>query len=415
MNKKLKLLVTLGITLVMSSTLLAGCGTSSAGNGKVQLEVFSTKPENKNILQSMIDDFNKQNPDINVTLSAPADAGTVLKARLTKDDVPDLMSLGGDAVNYAPLVDADMLSDLSNESFTKEIDESYIEMLNQLKEKPDGKVYAIPYATNAGGIIYNKDLFAKLGLKVPKTWDELMDVCNKIEASGGIPFYLTLKDAWTGMPYWNALTSNLQPKNFLKDRKTEKTTFAATHGEIVDKMLQIGNNAEKDILGVSYDDGNAAFSHGKAFMYIQGNWAISEIKKGNSKINLGMFMLPASSDADKNSVLSGVDVAFAISKDSPHQAEAKKFIAYMLEKENSQKYIKDQFAFSAVKGVEQEDPSVTEIQKSLTEGKIIGFSDHYYPAAFDTASLVQGLYTKKNKAEFLKKIDVEYHKANNRR
>lgn len=414
MNKKLKLLITLGITLIMGSTLLSGCGTSSADSGKVQLEVFSTKPENKNILQSMINDFNKQNPNINVTLSSPADAGTVLKTRLTKDDVPDIMSLGGDASNYGQLVDADMLSDLTNESFTKQIDKSYLEMMNQLAEKPDNKVYAIPYATNADGVIYNKDLFAKLGLKIPKTWDEFMDTCNKIKASGGTPFYLTLKDSWTGMTYWNALASNLEPTNFLKDRKEGKTTFAATHGEITDKMLKIGNNAEKDILGVSYDDGNLGFAQGKAFMYLQGSWAISEIKKGNPNINLGMFPLPASNDSDKNNVISGVDVAFSIYKKSPHQEEAKKFIAYMVEKENVQRYIKDQFAFSAVKGVEQQDSSVTEIQKSLTDGKIVGFCDHYYPLAFDAASLVQGLYSQKNKTEFLKKLDTEYDKANNR-
>lgn len=414
MNKKLKLLVTLGITLVMTSTLLTGCGTSSADEGKVQLEVFSTKAENKNILQSMINEFNKENPDINVTLSAPADAGTVLKARLTKDNVPDIMSLGGDASNYGQLVDADMLSDLTNESFTKNISESYINMLSDLKEKKDNKIYAIPYATNASGVIYNKDLFAKLGLQVPKTWDELMEVCNKIKASGGTPFYMTLKDSWTGMNIWNIITSNLQPDNFLKNRKEGKTTFAATHGEITDKMLKIGSNAEKDILGVSYDDGNAAFAQGKAFMYIQGNWAISEIKKGNHKINLGMFMLPASNVADKNKVTSGIDVAFAISKSSPHQAEAKKFIGYMIEKENVEKYIKDQFAFSAVKGVEQKDSSVSEIQKSITDEKIIGFPDHYYPLAFDGASLVQGLYSRNNKNEFLKKMDIEYDKANNR-
>lgn len=414
MNKKLRLLLTVGVTLIMGSTLLGGCGASSADNGKVQLEVFSTKSENKNILQSMINDYNKQNPNINVTLSDPADPGTVLKTRLTKDDVPDIMGLGGDASNYGQLVDADMLSDLSNESFTKQIDKSYLDMLNELAEKPDNKVYAIPYATNASGVIYNKDLFAKLGLKVPKTWDELIEVCNKIKASGGTPFYLTLKDAWTGMNIWNTLTSNLQPDNFLKDRKAGKTTFAATHGGIADKMLQIGNNGEKDIMGVSYDDGNSAFAQGKAFMYIQGNWAISEIKKGNPNIKLGMFPLPASNDSSKNNVTSGVDVAFAISKTSPHQAEAKKFIAYMVEKENVSKYIKDQFAFSAVKGVEQQDTSVTEIQKSITDGKIIGFPDHYYPLAFDGASLVQGLYSQKNKTEFLKKLDTEYDKANNR-
>lgn len=412
MNKKLKLLISTVITLTLGTTLLVGCGSKDAAtdNGKVKLELFSTKPENKATLQSLIDEFQKKNTNIEVTINAPADAGTVLKTRLAKNDMPDLLSVGGDAT-YGSLVDSDSLLDLTNESFTSNIQPAYLDMLKGIAAKDDGKIYGIPYAGNADGVLYNKDLFTKLGLQVPKTWDEFMAVCEKIKAAGQTPFYLTLKDAWTGMIYWNALESDLMPANFIKDKKAGKATFAATHGEILDKMEKIGSYGQGDILGVGYNDGNTAFAQGKSVMYLQGNWAINEIKKANSSINLGMFPLPASNDSAKNNVISGIDVLFAISSKSKHAEEAKKFISFMTEKENSQKYIKEQFAFSAVKDVLQDDPSVSDLTDSFKNGKIAAFPDHYYPSSLDAASLIQGFYSTKDKAELLKQLDTEFEKA----
>lgn len=56
---------------------------------------------------------------------------------------------------------------------------------------------------------------------------------------------MTLKDAWAGMCFWNVIASDLEPSNFLADKKAGKTTFEATHGEIVDKMETIGTLGKK--------------------------------------------------------------------------------------------------------------------------------------------------------------------------
>ncbi|MBN7575550.1 ABC transporter substrate-binding protein [Clostridium sp. 2-1] len=415
MNKKLKLLMSITISAVIGTSLLAGCGSKggSTENGKVKLELFSTKAENKTILQSLANEFQEKNPNIEISINSPANAGTVLKTRLAKNDMPDLVSLGAD-VNYGALVDANALVDLTNDGILENIQKPYLDMLHGIASNDNGKIYGVPYATNADGVLYNKDIFSKLGLQIPKTWDEFMAVSKKIKDAGQLPLYLTLKDAWTGMCFWNVIASDLEPSNFLADKKAGKTTFEATHGEIVDKMETIGTLGQEDILGVSYNDGNAAFAQGKSAMYLQGNWAISEIKKANPNINIGMFPLPASNDPSKNNIISGIDVFFGITSKSKHSDEAKKFIEFMTQKENAQKYIKDQFAFSAVKDVTQDDQSVTDVQESFKNGKIGVFPDHYYPSSFDAASLVQGFYSKKDKAEFLKQLDTEYDKANSK-
>ena len=44
----------------------------------------------------------------------------------------------------------------------------------------NGKLYGLPYNTNARAMVYRKDIFKKYNLSIPKTWDELLDTARKI-------------------------------------------------------------------------------------------------------------------------------------------------------------------------------------------------------------------------------------------
>jgi raffinose/stachyose/melibiose transport system substrate-binding protein len=55
------------------------------------------------------------------------------------------------------------------------------------KSAPDGKMYCLTYDMVETGIYYNKDMFKRLGLSVPRDWNEFMAVQEKIKRSGVIP------------------------------------------------------------------------------------------------------------------------------------------------------------------------------------------------------------------------------------
>ena len=74
---------------------------------------------------------------------------------------------------------------------------------------------------------------------------------------------------------------------------------------------------------------------------------------------------PASNDESQNYVTSGVDVLLGVCKDSANEEVAKEFVSFMLEPENAKMYIDDQFAFSAVKGVEQENETVAGVKEDI--------------------------------------------------
>lgn len=398
------------------SLLLVGCGKSS--QSKTTIQFFSTKTENASTYKQLISEFEKKNPKIKVQLSSPTNAGTVLKTDLAKNTVPDVMAVGGDT-NYQQVQKAGVLEDLSSESFTKTTMTEYQKMITSISK--GGKLDAVPYATNASGVVYNKTLFAKAGIKkTPTTWNELIADAKILKAHGITPFELPFQDSWTTMGVFNQLDSNMISGNWIDKRLNNKTTYLSSHKAVMQKYLTISKYAQKDYMGTSYNDGTKALAEGKAAMMINGNFVIPQAKQLKKNVQLDMFKLPVNNDSSKNKVTSGIDVAFAISKKSKSQAADKKFVKFLMSKKSSQLYNKQQFSFSAVKGVTQNATSLKGISSYLSDGDVVNYPDHYYPDGFDMTSVLtqtglnqtKGMSDSKNITQTLKKADKAFNSAN---
>lgn len=406
--------VTLGFMgIALGASLLAGCSSGENEDGKVTLQLFSNKSENINTYKGFIEEFEKENPEINIKLDAPPEAETVLKTLLTKNDMPDLMAIGGNST-YGELAEAGVLNDFSDSELLKTVQPSYIDMVNRLAGPDTKGTFGLPYATNANAVIYNKAKFEELGLEVPTTWDEFIATLEKVKAAGEIPIYLTLKDAWTGMISWNSLAANIAGEDFAENKNNGDASFVQSYSEVADKMLTLTKYGHKDNMGVAYGDGNNAFASGKGVFYLQGNWAIPEIQKAEPSIELGVFPMPVTNDPAKNKLVSGVDVILTMNKDTEHKEEAMKFIEFMMNKETVQKYIDEQKAFSAIQDVYQEDVVFEGIKENFETGELTSFPDHYYPAGIGAENLLQEFLIKKDKEKFLKKMDSEWEKIQNR-
>lgn len=404
--------------LLALTTAVTGCGTaqnSSGGTGstgrQVTLQFLQNKTEAVNEFNTLIKEFEKQNPNIKVQQLNPPNADTVLQTDLTKNQLPDVISMGADAT-FIEMANAGVLKDFSGSSELANVNATYVKMLE--KEVGKSTPYAIPYTVNAEPILYNKTLFQKYGLTVPTTWNQLMADAQKVKAAGGTPFYFGFKDSWTTMVPWNALAANNQGANFFTDLKTGKTTFSQSYPTVANRMVQLASYGQSSEFGTGYNDANTAFANGKSVFYVQGDWAIPSILSANPNIQLASFAFPATNNPSTNKLVSGIDSALTISASSKHQAAAQKFIDFLLQKQNAQAYCDNQKLFSAVSGVTQSDPAVANLQTYIDKGQISDYPDHYYPPAMDAnvANMIQGFLVKKTPtSQFLAQLDNAYKKA----
>jgi len=375
---------------------------------KIKLEFFQSKEEVVDLFDELIEKFEKENPDIDIEQNCVPSPGVVLKSRLVKNDMPDILAIGGDFA-YGEIARAGVLVDFSGDPILEKVHEAYLEMIGKIAKTETKN--GIPYAANANTVLYNVKKFKELGIDAPKTWDEFIAICEKIKASGEVPLYLTFKTAWTIMVPFNSIVANIQGDDFIEKRLKNETSFTEIYGEVAEKLLALLDYGHDDNFGVGYDDGNTSFANGKSFMLIQGIWAISSVKRANPDIEIGVFALPVRDKYEDNRLVSGVDTVLGISNSTKYPEAAKEFVQFLIKEENIQYYINQERLYSCVKEVFQEDPYLVGIKEYFETGRITSFPDHYYPSGMGVSNLAQEFLIKKDIDAFLEILDNEWDKV----
>ncbi len=204
----------------------------------------------------------------------------------------------------------------------------------------NGKQYAIPYNVGVVGFWYNKELFAKAGIKsAPKTWPELLATISKLKAAGITPIALGGRDRWPDAFYWDYLAVKLCSKKTIQ-QSAVTYNFSdpcwTKAGQYVKQLLdaqpfQDGFLATPAQQGATSSAGLLA--NGKAAMELQGHWDPGTMAglTSDQKVPgfLGWFPFPnvPGSKALPGSLLGGGD-GYACSWKAPQPACAQ-FLAYL--------------------------------------------------------------------------------------
>src|SRR5690606_30456536 len=221
--------------------------------------------------------------------------------------------------------------------------------------------------------------------------------------------------AWTTLPSFNALAANTQGDDFYSELNKGNILAGERLKEAAEKMVELSKYGHKNQQGVAYNDGNTAIANGESAMYLQGVWAMPEIKKANPNIELGGFPFPATNNPDEIKDVSGVDLLFGLAASSKHPEEAKKFVEFLLTEENAKQYIQEQNAFSALNGITQDDPSVEDLKSSFEKGALTDFPDHYIPTGVAPDKTLQTLVLDGEVDAFLDKIQKDWEKVEDRK
>ena len=390
--------------------IFTGCGEKD-NSGKTEIEILQYKPEAATYFDKVEEEFNKTHKDIHLTIESPNDASAIMRTRFIREDYPDIIGIGGD-INYSYYVDAGILADLSDYSGMKNIKQSYLDIAEGLEIVPTKGTYLMPYVANAAGILYNKDIFEKYGWEIPETWDELMSLCEEMEAKNVQPFYFGFKDTWTCMAPWNSLAVGLAPADLCKQVNKGKATFSKEYRETAEKCLKLLDYGPKDAFAYNYNDACTAFARGESAMYPIGSYAVPQILSVNPDMNIDSFVTPGNNDAEKNTLNSGIDLGFAVTKECKNKEAAYEVLDFLYEDKNIQKYIDDQNAIPCKEGDFELSPMLDGMSTFIKNGDMTDYQDHYYPSEMAVDAQIQTFLLNKDTDAFLKKFDKDWKRYN---
>lgn len=414
MKKRTWLQCLLSLGILLSASVLSGCAGSRRSDGKIEVTMLQYKPEAVAAFEKMQERFNASHSDIHLTIESPNEAMTILKTRLIREDYPDIVGIGGD-INYSNFLDAGLFMDVSDFEGVSDIKQVYLDMEKELEFIPQDGVYALPYAANCAGILYNRDIFEKHGWEIPQTWSEFIALCEEIKSAGIQPLYFGYKDTWTCLAPWNALAVGLSPSDTCANVNAGKTTFTGAYREVAEKIKVLLDYAEPNPYAYSYNDACTAFARGEAAMFPIGSYAVPQIIQTNPDINIDSFTFPANENEADNVLNSGVDLQFCVMKNCENKEAVYEVLRFLYEDETIQIYLDDQNAVPCKEG-DFTLPSMLDGMKSYIDaGRMSDFHDHHYPSEMSVDAIIQ-TYLMDNSADatdkFLARFDKEWTRYN---
>lgn len=415
MNKRKCVALGMALVLTASSAVLTGCGSDKTKDGRTIVTMLQYKPEAVSAFDEMAERFNASQDEIYLEIESPNDAMTVLKTRFVREDYPDIIGIGGD-INYSNFLDANMFMDISDFDGISDIKPAYMDIVKELEFIPQDGVHALPYVANCAGILYNKDMFEENGWEIPTTWSEFTALCDTISESGvAYPLYMGYKDTWTCMAPWNALAVGLTPPDVCSQVNAGNTTFTEQYAEVAEKEKALLQYAEPNPYAYSYNDACTAFARGESAMFPIGSYAVPQIQSVNPDINIDSFTFPANENAEDNVLNSGVDLLFAVMKESKNKEAVYKVLDFMLQDDTIQIYLDNQSAVPCKEG-DFTLPSILDgMKQDIDDGNMADFHDHHYPTEMSVDAMIQTylMDDSDNATEkFLKRFDKDWKRYN---
>lgn len=335
MKKNLVILAALAL-LSNSVLVFAGGGTESAAGGAkepVKLVMGSWRADDVEQMKGLLAEYSKTYPNVIIEFKPtnPPDYNATLRLQLTSGTGPDLMYARSYATGLQLFNDG-FFADVSSIPGLKE---NFTEGARSPWMTADGKSFAVPFVAVSHGVYYNKDIFNKLGISIPETWEDFLKVCDKIKAAGITPVANSLGDEWD---IAEVVFMSIAP-NFIGGREG-RLAYESGKRPWNDANMVATFQAMKDLVpylpagfeALTYNDSNALFATGKAAMYFDGSWTLGTFK--DVPFQWGVFA-PPPPKGKAPQICFHADAGIAMNTKTKYPKEASEFLAWIASKDGA--------------------------------------------------------------------------------
>ena len=258
---------TLAVTVAL--LVLSAPAVAHADKKVVRLWQTETEPQTLAILNQTAAEYEKSHPDVSIKIEGLAwgDLEKKLTAALAAGAPPD--AAHGQPITCVSFAAKGLLRPVDDlaDAIPKD---NLVDAFRNLC-RWDGKTYGVGHSPASSVFVYRKDLLAQKGLKVPKTWDELVQVADALkEVKDGqvVRYGLTM----TGQPLFiNIAVGELLKANGgrLFDAEGRPTLTEKPVIELLEFYKKLNRVLPPGWTGHGYLDTFANLANGKAAMLYQ--------------------------------------------------------------------------------------------------------------------------------------------------
>ena len=185
------------------------------------------------------------------------------------------------------------------------------------------------------GAIYNKAIFRRAGVEVPRTWRELLSVFSRLRAAGIAPIALGNQTPWVTQLVDYAIaasTAYVDNPRLADDMRAGHATFATSGWrKTLSRYVELSKRGcyAPSPNGTTLERQRSLLATGQAAMIVQVAPVMHDVQLAAPRGEFGMFPFPANDRPEELRVAAGLSVGLAVSAKSPHRDEARRFLAFL--------------------------------------------------------------------------------------
>jgi raffinose/stachyose/melibiose transport system substrate-binding protein len=265
----------------------------------------------------------------------PIDTGaSMMKMKFATGDIPDIfMHFGGYALtayqpeeNFVDFTDAFWVSDLQD----------YVLAQAQFNDR----IYGLPHwEASVSGLLYNKEIFDRLGLRVPDTQEDFEAACDAIAAAGITPIYLAFRDVWP-LLYQFGINPLVSDTSVLEQLNSNQLTYETLPG-FRNLVSWYKTLVDREYLGSrfttnTWDGAPEALASGEfAMMYAWDSWIYSDLEPSYPGMAEKFGIMPAFKGSTPRGAFEGPNVCLTmVNKNGSNVDAAIEFINFLASPEN---------------------------------------------------------------------------------
>lgn len=343
---KFKKIMALALAVVMTASLLGGCGTKDkepqgGGDDAKVLKVAAFKGGNGEEIWKKITEAFTEETGIKVDLHCSSELDQDLTKDFQNGDIPDVVyyNLGQASGFTETMLKEKAIADISD-VFDDDLKSKLVEGITEnaaAQPYGDGKVYLAPIVYTPTGFWYNADLVGE-GKKyeLPTTWDEFFALGDQAKADG-IALFTYPQPGYFDTTMYQMLAQAGGIDFYNKALSYDADTWTSDAGKkVVDTIAKVASTDYlwADTVSNANTDGGfkvnqQAVIDGKALFMPNGNWVIGEMAASTPEgFNWGYMAPPAFSGDETNYIYTYTEQMW-VPAEAPNMDAAKQFIEFM--------------------------------------------------------------------------------------
>ncbi|MBX5171014.1 extracellular solute-binding protein [Rhizobium sp. NZLR1b] len=315
-------------------------------------------------LKSTLPGFNKQFPDIKITVEDLGNSQvfdkTLAACAAGGDGLPDIVSIENFEAEIFWSRFPDCFANLKELGYTPEIQAKFPDFKRTELEVGD-VAYAMPWDSGPVAVFYRRDLYEKAGVdpSTINTWDDFIDAGKKISAAN--PGVVMAQADFNGDSEWFRMLANEQGCGYYS---TDGQNITINQPACVASLQKVKEMKDAGTLtAANWDEKIQANTAGKAASQLYGGWYEGTVRSTSPDLKgkWGVYKMPSlTADGPHAANLGGSSLA--ISATSANKEAAWKFVNYALGTNEGQITMLKEFGLVPSLLSAEKDPFISEPQ-----------------------------------------------------